>query len=139
MATSRNADSSTVQGSLYIIHEEDKLMDVLGIFFLLIVGGIVAFAIGLLAVGYVAILIDGYKEAKLFGLTVAFIGCFGLITWLVGGIFFIFSDTNNNTGTIVWRILVYILVALGFSAFTAETWNIIQWWKKQWPEVYGQK
>lgn len=113
-------------------------MDVIAICLMLIVGGIVAFAIGLVAVGYVAILIEGYKEAKVFGLIVAFIGCFGLITWLVGGIFFIFSDTHNDTGTIVWRILVYILVALGFSAFTTETWNIIQWWKKQWPEVYGQ-
>lgn len=114
-------------------------MDVFAIFVMLIVGGIVAFAIGLVAVGFVAIMVDGYKEAKVFGLIVAFIGCFGLITWLLGGLFLLFSDGNNNTGTIVWRTLVYILVALGFSAFTTETYNIIQWWKKQWPEVYGQK
>jgi hypothetical protein len=114
-------------------------MDVIAICLMLIVGGIVAFAIGLVAVGFVAIMVDSYKEAKVFGLIVAFIGCFGLITWLTGGFFLLASGANNNTGTIVWRTLAYFLVALGFSAFTTEMDNIIQWWKKQWPEVYGRK
>lgn len=110
-------------------------MDVFAIFFMLIVGGIMAFAIGLLAVGLVAILIDGYKQAKMFGLMVTFVGTIGFASWAIGGLFVLIGNGNN----ILWGIISYTFVLFIFAAISSEGYNIIQWWKKQWPEVYGQK
>ena len=106
-------------------------MDAIEIIMMAFFAAFTASVVGVLVFAIGALLVGGYKQGKLFGLGLVFFSFFGLIAWLIGGLVLLLGNNANDYVSAGWRVTVYILIALGFTALLVEHPQLIEKWNNK--------